>query len=72
MACVVIQGLTEPAETFYWPPYLLPQKEKCDEDESEKEEEEEEEEEEEVEPEQSEGPQHTVSSEPTHSFLHIY
>jgi len=52
--------LTEPVQTFYWPPYLLPQKEKSDKEEEEEEEEEDEESEEEVE--EPDCPQHTVSS----------
>ena len=66
-ACVMIKGLTEPSEKFYWPAYLLPQKEKRDDDESG---EEEEVEEEEVE-EEPEGPLHTVSSHSSVSYIYI-
>ena len=60
MPYVILQGLAEPVQTFYWPPYLLPQKEKSDKQEEEEEDEESEEEEEVEEP---DCPQHTVSSE---------
>ena len=58
-AWFMMKGLTEPSEKFYWPAYLLPQKEKRDDEESEEEEDEKEDDEEEVE--EPEGPQHMVS-----------